>query len=103
MAEGVRLLAHHMFGTAGIFASGLDQLRIRNQLQVDLDCPWRGVGLRVVNGDAEFHRTDIAPPETLCNVQSLGLRTPFFGIDPARSLNPIVSTTIVSPSHLPTE
>ena len=81
--KDVRLLAHHMFRTARIFASGLDQLRIGNQLQVDLDYPRRGVGFRVVNGDAEFHRTDSAPPETLCNVQSLGLRTPFFGIDPA--------------------
>jgi len=61
-----------------------------------------GVRPRIVNGDFEFQVPEVGPPKALDHVQLFGMGVTAKS-NQNLSLNPTVSTTSVSPSHLPIE
>src|SRR5579863_2641036 len=77
------LLAHHVFGAAGILANALDEFRVRDQAQVDLRGPRLGVSLGIVNRNADLQIAYVPPPEAFGVVQSFSLRPAHSGVDPA--------------------
>src|SRR5579864_784648 len=57
-----------------VFAVGLDQVGIGEQMDGHCRTPGLGVGLRIVDGDFDFQAPEIAAREALRHTPGLGLR-----------------------------
>src|SRR5437016_4126657 len=82
MSSNSSLFSDQVSAVPLILTDHFQQFGVGQQVHFQVRRPGSSVCLGIVNGDADLHVSEIQAPEALDNMQSLGLRTADFRVQP---------------------